>query len=1161
MPFRIESCYEFHVSRRARERYGFPDFLFGFNGNVILADFRAARVFAERMNARRDLIRFPEQAVQASQINAMGLIDEILHLVLARYRQERNAAVFGEALGWLGLRVGDDALRQTLRRFVVDFPPIAVYRGDVSVDDYLAGTSNGVPNEQLALEELIMLWLANQNPAQARYRELFDDTDLAQHTAYRQVMTDLRVFLDAQPTFGPNGLHLLDLLRAPALASPDSLEGQLAYIRDHWADWLGELLVRLLSSLDFIHEEFHWFRGMGGPGPVELPDYRGDEVELEMFSPDREWMPQLVLIAKNAYVWLDQLSREFGRPIRRLDEIPDEALAVLARRGFTGLWLIGLWERSPASQRIKQLSGNADAVASAYSIFDYRIADDLGGDAACRALRVQAWRHGIRLASDMVPNHVGIDSRWVIQHPDWFISCDESPFPAYQFSGPDLSNDERVGIYLEDHYYARTDAAVVFRRHDRWTGTSRYLYHGNDGTSMPWNDTAQLNYLRADVREAVIQTILHVARQFPIIRFDAAMTLTKRHFQRLWFPEPGTGGDIPSRAGQGMTRQQLDAFMPTEFWREVVDRVAREAPDTLLLAEAFWLLEGYFVRTLGMHRVYNSAFMNLLRDEDNAKYRQLMKNTLEFEPEILRRFVSFMNNPDERTAVDQFGKGDKYFGTCTMLATLPGLPMFGHGQIEGYAEKYGMEFRRPQWDEQPDADLVARHEREITPLLRRRALFAGVENFRLYDFFTGDGTVNEDVFAYSNRLGAEAALIVYNNRYARASGWIRASAAYGVKVGEGDERRLVQTTLGDGLGLSADDNHFCVFRDNRTGLEYLRASSDLCEQGLFVELGAYQYHAFIEVRQVQDDARGSYRRLAAALNGSGVASVTDALRELELEPVRAPVAALINGAQLRRIANVGGSGTEADQNAALTELEDQAAAMLAEVGRQSGNPVSPLPIARGLRKPLAAILALPRLDAAGVARAPVLYQEAFSLLCPSGAPGPDVWGTLYAWVIVRSLGRVTDSKDGSVAARAWFDEWMLGKLVRQALADAGGGPDDADRALAAIKLLLATDGLPAQAPLTAAARRTLLETWLKDPDVRDYLGVHRYGGVLWYRKEAFEELLGWLTLGTAIAGREESTTAVAGQAFGYRWRRVVHELRQLSDAAGYQVDRLVGASP
>ena len=46
---------------------------------------------------------------------------------------------------------------------------------------------------------------------------------------------------------------------------------------------------------------------------------------------------------------------------------------------------------------------------------------------------------GIRLASDMVPNHMGIDSTWVIEHPDWFISRPESPFPSYSFEGPDLS--------------------------------------------------------------------------------------------------------------------------------------------------------------------------------------------------------------------------------------------------------------------------------------------------------------------------------------------------------------------------------------------------------------------------------------------------------------------------------------------------------------------------------------------------------------------------------------------------------------------------------------------------------------------------------------------------------------------------------------------------
>jgi hypothetical protein len=106
------------------------------------------------------------------------------------------------------------------------------------------------------------------------------------------------------------------------------------------------------------------------------------------------------------------------------------------------------------------------------------------------------------------------------------------------------------------------------------------------------------------------------------------MTLAKRHFHRLWFPGPGSSGAIPSRAEFSMSQAEFNRCMPHEFWREVVDRVAAEVPGTLLLAEAFWLMEGYFVRTLGMHRVYNSAFMNMMRDEENAKYRSVIKNTL-----------------------------------------------------------------------------------------------------------------------------------------------------------------------------------------------------------------------------------------------------------------------------------------------------------------------------------------------------------------------------------------------------------------------------------------------------------------------------------------------------------------------------------------------------
>ena len=203
------------------------------------------------------------------------------------------------------------------------------------------------------------------------------------------------------------------------------------------------------------------------------------------------------MMAKSVYVWLDQLSKKYRRHIHSLSQVPDEELDLMARRGFNSLWLIGLWERSRASQRIKQLTGNPEAAASAYSLDDYIVANDLGGESAFLNLRDRAMLRGIRMGSDMVPNHMGIDSRWVVEHPDWFIQLPYSPFPSYRFDGPDVSSDGRVEIKIEDHYYDRTDAAVVFRRVDRWSGDTRYVYHGNDGTSFPWNDTAQLELSEA----------------------------------------------------------------------------------------------------------------------------------------------------------------------------------------------------------------------------------------------------------------------------------------------------------------------------------------------------------------------------------------------------------------------------------------------------------------------------------------------------------------------------------------------------------------------------------------------------------------------------------------------------------------------------------------
>ncbi|MCX6556667.1 MAG: alpha-amylase family glycosyl hydrolase [Candidatus Aminicenantes bacterium] len=1157
---------EFHISRACRNLYHFNQAFFTLHGNVILPDFTATRMFAQRLNEKRLALHVPEKVIKAGSLNAMGLIDEILHFVVGLYIEQVQPQVFKKALLEMDKEVGSAALKKTLLRFCEDFPALPVYSELVQAQEYLLSTSHSTEHREIVLEEMLLLWLANVNPAFAPFRELFDDSTLKRDTAYNHVLAIQDEFFQRQPPFGPDKQKLVDMLSSPALAYPDSLSGQLRYMQEKWGLLLGKFSARFLANLDVMREEEKTF--LPGPGPATVfsaGDQGPDHGESERFSVDRDWMPNLVLMAKSVYVWLDQLGKKYGRPITSLDGIPDEELDTLARWGFNGLWLIGIWERSPASRRIKQKCGNPEALASAYSLFRYEVAADLGGEAALQNLKARAAARGIRLATDMVPNHMGIDSPWVCEHPEWFVSLEQSPFPSYSFSGEDISSDPRVAIYLEDHYYDRSDAAVVFKWVERRSGTAHYIYHGNDGTRMPWNDTAQLNYLHHKVRETVMQTILAVARKFPIIRFDAAMTLTRRHYQRLWYPLPGSGGDIPSRSGQGMTQEQFDRSMPNEFWREVVDRVAREVPDTLLLAEAFWLMESYFVRSLGMHRVYNSAFMHFLKDEDNGKFRTSLKNVLEFNPEILKRFVNFMNNPDEETALAQFGNGDKYFGACTLLATLPGLPMFGHGQIEGFAEKYGMEYRKAYRDERPNRDLIRRHEQQIFPLLQKRPLFSGMSHFLLYDFFTAGGTVDENVIAFSNRHQGERGLVVYHNCFGQTAGTIRMSAAFVQEMENSGKRSLVQKSVAQGLSLPEGQNQFVVFRDLVSQLKYIRNCRQLHAEGLALELRSYQTHVFVDFREMADDAGNNLARLADYLQGRGTDSLERSGREMNLRPFHQAWRELFHPDFLSRQEEIfndrAGSMRE---NALWQELEEKIgrlSSLAGEVGREGkGDPKAAEKILEELliwRALLGAQPGRPQRRAGTDAMAEQYLQEYFQAR-------PEMERLFELVLLLRVLTGV--ESDQPADRRALAGEWMLDRVLDDILlgwnfsASAGENARWMIRMAYSFKSAIAAYGndvLRGGEGIAAATGR-LMETLVRDEDVRWLLQLHRYQNAEYFNQEAFANFNSWLTMLIMWdLKRSGKNVSAVGSDSASEIVNVMNFLPVLAAKAGYRLERFL----
>lgn len=1096
----LEQSLELHINNKSRKEFFLENMKFSETGKLVVDESYQIQEITENINKKKKENPDFREFYKSSDLNALALIEKINHFLIKKYLLESDNLAFKSTLSLLNKNYGQDEVDKILSEYCNNFS------GETKV--ILDSKINSIPVRELLLEEIILLKICNNNLAAVAYKELFDDKPLVEKSKYTPVFYTILENFDNTPSFGPEGGNLIRLLMEPALKHPHSLQDQIEYIKEYWSEITDQFLFQLMRSLDMIKEENRMF--FSGPGPTTAIKYGNihnqEDDDTPNFSTDSNWMPEVILLAKNALVWLDQLSRDYMREIRTLNQIPDEELDLLASRGFNCLWLIGIWNRSNASKEIKKRCGNAGAVSSAYSLFSYDISYEIGGWDALSNLRKRCGDRGIRLASDMVPNHTGIDSEWTRNKPHWFIQTDRPPFPSYTYNSENLSEDPGIGIYLEDHYYNKTDAAVTFKRVNFHTGNTRYIYHGNDGTSMPWNDTAQLDFLQQEVREAVIQQILHVARNFPVIRFDAAMTLAKKHIQRLWYPEPGKGGDIASRAHFAMSKEQFDNAVGGEFWKEVVSRVSQETPDTLLLAEAFWMMEGYFVRNLGMHRVYNSAFMNMIMKEENDKYRETIKNTLNYDRKILKRFVNFMNNPDEETAAVQFGTGDKYFGVMTLMLTMPGLPMIGHGQIEGYKEKYGMEFKKPLWDEYPDPQLVERHEREIFPILRKRYLFVSANRFRLYDLVGHDGSVNENVFAYSNQCGNEFVLTLYNNSYESTSGVLKHSVPY---IENGN---FLSNTLGESLNLTNNKAHYCLLKEIKSETWYIRNNRDIFDKGLFIQLNGYESQVFTDIHQQKNSEYNQIAAIADKLNGSGTKDLDREYREMIFKPLYSQLNSLINREIIERI-----NKSDTSLIKMADELEENIILTVKTIKKFSGG-------TGNIKKISTSILtgiALPETLLKLIEKDNKLYK-----LYKTGL-NSDKNVILYLLSIIENFGSIVSAVDGRTCNRDLFDKWMLGKYIRDILLDMNFNINRIDFIISELRFF--TESYNPDKPLLAESIDAgTIEKFQKLKGFNSLLGINFYEGTTWFSKEKFESFLWWILHRGLIEGNKKSFLNLLG---------------------------------
>jgi hypothetical protein len=397
------------------------------------------------------------------------------------------------------------------------------------------------------------------------------------------------------------------------------------------------------------------------PGGVSLDvvaDLKGWQV---MGSTATGWPAQPVVYEINTAVWLGSLSRAAGRRVT-LADVPAGDWDAVTPAGADAVWLMGVWERSPAGLALTAANTELqasfvaalpdlrpeDVTGSPYCVHRYVADAAFGGPAGLAAARAALAGRGVRLLLDYVPNHVAPDHPWVTSEPELFVQGDEDDLQA------DPAGWLAVGGSI--------------------------LAHGRDPYFPPWPDVVQLNAFSPAMRAATAKTLADIAGQCDGIRCDMAMLLINDIFAKTW----------GSRAGA----QPAD-----EFWPAVLGELRTQHPETVLLAEAYWDTE-WELQQQGFDFCYDKRLYDRILAGDAAAVRGHLRADLSYQSRLMR----FLENHDEpRIAARLPGAAER--AAAVAIATLPGATLWHEGQFEGRRVRPPVFLsRRP--DEPPDTELA-----------------------------------------------------------------------------------------------------------------------------------------------------------------------------------------------------------------------------------------------------------------------------------------------------------------------------------------------------------------------------------------------------------------------------------------------------------------------
>ncbi|MFX1379716.1 MAG: alpha-amylase family glycosyl hydrolase [Promethearchaeota archaeon] len=366
-----------------------------------------------------------------------------------------------------------------------------------------------------------------------------------------------------------------------------------------------------------------------------------------------KWINNPKILEINTFPWLFSLSEIFNTQIN-LKNIPEQIFNKEIKL-FDAVWLMGVWERSPASKKIalelpdlleeyhKILHDfrDEDVIGSPYSIYYYHVDKNIGGIDGLKKFRENLAEKNIKLILDYVPNHVSIDSLWTFE-PNLFIRGS-----------------------LED---------LMVKPYEYFSIGRQVFAYGRDPNFDPWTDVIQINAFSSEARNKAIETLLNIAELCDGVRCDMAMLMTNRVFSQTWGEKAGV---IPDK----------------DFWEEIIPAIKKKYPDFIFIAEVYWGME-WELQQQGFDFCYDKRLYERLIFENINAIKDHLKAEWVFQSKLLR----FIENHDESRAIEKFGE-EKSLAAGLIALTLPGARLIHEGQLYGYKIKLPVQLRRQPIEE------------------------------------------------------------------------------------------------------------------------------------------------------------------------------------------------------------------------------------------------------------------------------------------------------------------------------------------------------------------------------------------------------------------------------------------------------------------------------